>query len=94
MTSGLEFVYQAIDTVNDQSDDGSNITKAADTILLGDGSSVDSLLFVNLIVAIEEAIMDDIGKTITLINEDTMTLDDSPFDTVEKLGAYVDAQLS
>lgn len=94
MTTGLEFVYAAIDTVNNQSDEGSPIPKAPETVLLGDDSAVDSLLFVNLVVAIEEAILDETGVSVTLITEDTMTLEDSPFDTAAKLAAYVDSRLA
>ena len=94
MSTGLEYTFAAIDAVNAQSDDGPAIIKAADTVLFGPKSTVDSLLFVNLIVAVEEAIMDETGKTVTLITEETMTLDETPFDTVEKLGTYIDALLS
>ena len=93
MREGLDYVFSAIDTVNEQSKDGPQIKKSLDTKLMGDGSEIDSLLFVNLVVAIEEAIMDDTDQVITLITEDTIALDDSPFDTVQRLGNYVDSLL-
>ncbi|MEX0692942.1 MAG: hypothetical protein WD075_00730 [Rhodospirillales bacterium] len=94
MTTGIEFVYAAIDSVNQMSDDGQAIKKAPDTPLLGDTTTVDSLVLVNLVVAIEEAIMDETGQIVTLITEDSMTQESSPFDSVQSLADYVDKRLS
>ena len=94
MTNGMDFVFSAIDTVNAQSDDGITINKAPETTLLGDGSELDSLLFVNLVVAVEEAIHDSTGELITLVTEDTMNLENSPFETVKSLALYIDTKIS
>ncbi len=94
MKTGKEFVFAAIDSVNQMSDDGEVIKKAPETPLLGNSASVDSLVLVNLVVAIEEAIMDDTGKVVTLITEDSMTQESSPFDSVQSLADYVDKRLS
>ncbi|MEQ8322561.1 MAG: hypothetical protein RH946_20025 [Rhodospirillales bacterium] len=94
MSSGIELVFAAIDTVNQMSDDGQAIVKAPQTPLLGDTTTVDSLVLVNLVVAIEEAIMDETGKVVTLITEDSMTQESSPFDSVQSLADYVDTRLA
>lgn len=94
MSSGIELVFAAIDTVNQMSDDGQAIVKAPQTPLLGDATTVDSLVLVNLVVAIEEAIMDETGKVVTLITEDSMTQESSPFDSVQSLADYVDTRLA
>jgi len=94
MTTGMDFVFSAIDTVNAQSDDDFTINKAPETTLLGDGSELDSLLFVNLVVAVEEAIHDSTGELITLVTEDTMNLESNPFETVKSLAQYIDTQIS
>lgn len=94
MTTGMDFVISAIDTVNAQSDDGAAIDKAPETGLLGGGSELDSLLFVNLVVAVEEAIHDATGELVTLVTEDTMNLENSPFETVKTLADYIDTKIS
>lgn len=94
MTNGIELVYAAIDAVNETSGDGLAITKAPETPLLGDTTTVDSLVLVNLVVAIEEAIMDQTGQIVTLITEDSMTQENSPFDSVRSLADYVDLRLT
>jgi len=86
----LNLVYAAIDDVNALSKDGVRIQKDADAHLLGGEGGVDSLTFVNLIVAIEEKIQDSLGKTVVLINEDTMSLQTHPFRTVGTLVKYVE----
>ena len=83
MTKGIDFVYAAIDTVNELSDVSQKISKAPETQLLGDTTTVDSLVLVNLVVAIEEAIIDQTGQIVTLITEDSMIQENSPFDTVQ-----------
>ncbi len=94
MSNGIELVFAAIDMVNQMSDDGQAIVKAPQTPLLGDMSTVDSLVLVNLVVAIEDAIMDETGKIVTLITEDSMTQESSPFESVQSLADYVDRRLA
>lgn len=94
MTKGIDFVYAAIDTVNELSDVSQKILKAPETQLLGDTTTVDSLVLVNLVVAIEEAIIDQTGQIVTLITEDSMLQENSPFDTVQALADHVDQRLA
>jgi|GEM_PF-930356 hypothetical protein len=94
MAKGIDFVFSAIDTVNAQSDEGFMIKKAPETSLLGGSSELNSLLFVNLVVAVEEAIHDRTGELITLVTEDTMNLENSPFESVKTLAEYVDKMTS
>ena len=73
MTKGIDFVYAAIDTVNELSDVSQKISKAPETQLLGDTTTVDSLVFGQPCrSAIEEAIIDQTGQIVTLITEDSM----------------------
>jgi acyl carrier protein len=86
----LQLVYAAIDEVNEQSMDGVLLEKTPDTRLLGGKGGVDSLTFVNLIVALEEQIQNSLGKSVVLVNEDTMSLREHPFRTVGTLASYVE----
>ena len=84
----LNVIYAAIDDVNAQSADGLVIEKTPETPLLGEGG-IDSLLFVNLIVAVEEQIQNKFGDPVVLVNEESMSLQTHPFRTVGSLAEYV-----
>jgi acyl carrier protein len=56
---------------------------------LGGDGGIDSLTFVNLIVAIEENIQKTLHRSVVLVNEDSMTLRERPFRTLGTLAEYV-----
>jgi acyl carrier protein len=86
----LGIVYSAIDEINDQSGNGPVLEKDLDTRLLGGDHGVDSLTFVNLIVAVEEGIRSVLGKSVVLVDEDALALDAHPFRTVGTLVHFVE----
>jgi acyl carrier protein len=90
----LGLVYAAIDDVNAQSVDGALIGKTPDSPLLAGKKGVDSLTFVNLIVALEEQIQTSTGDSVVLVDESSMALQEHPFRTVGTLAAYVEQVLS
>lgn len=90
----LQLVYAAIDEVNAQATDGVVIEKTPDTRLLGGKSGIDSLTFVNLIVALEEQIQNSLGKSVVLVNEGTMLLREHPFRTVGTLASHVETTVA
>lgn len=86
----LGLVYAAIDDVNAQSVDGAVVEKNPDAVLLSRDQGVDSLTFVNLVVAVEEQVRQTLKKSIVLVDEDSMSLEDQPFRTVGALASYVE----
>jgi D-alanine--poly(phosphoribitol) ligase subunit 2 len=88
-TDTLGLVYAAIDEVNAQSANGAVLQKAPDAALLAGKNGVDSLTFVNLVVALEEQIQTTTGNSVTLVDEDSMALQEHPFRTVGALADYV-----
>ena len=87
----LAIIYAAIDELNGQSIDGSKIQKSVETQLLAKGSGLDSLAFVNLIVAVEGQLETSLGLSVVLVDEDSMSLQENPFRTVGSLASYVEA---
>lgn len=85
----LQLVYAAIDEVNAQSDKGILLQKRQEARLLGGDQGVDSLTFVNLIVALEEQIQNSLGRSVVLVDENSMSLQEHPFRTVGTLAEYV-----
>lgn len=90
----LQLVYAAIDEVNANAPSGALLEKKPETHLLGGGHAVDSLTFVNLVVAVEEQIQNSLGQSVVLVDENSMTLQSQPFRTVGALAAYVEKLLS
>jgi acyl carrier protein len=85
----LSLVYAAIDEVNAESADGVRLEKDPGVRLLGGEGGVDSLTFVNLVVAVEEQVQRRFRKLVVLVNEDAMTGGTHPFRTVGTLAGYV-----
>jgi acyl carrier protein len=91
--SVMKTVYAAIDDFNDSVEEDEKIEKAAATILFGKGAVLDSLGFVNLIVAIENRVDDDFDQLITIVDQEAMESGDNPFETVDSLVKYLTKKL-
>src|SRR5262245_36424414 len=89
----LQVVYQALDEINPQLPADRRLKKSPDTALFGHAGSLDSLGLVNLIVAVEQAVEDELGASLTLADEKAMSQSSSPFRTIGTLAAYVQRQL-
>ena len=71
MNSAQDFIYEAVDVVNNDSSFGIKIEKDPNFLLLDPASTIDSLTLVNLFVCIESLIEERLGKTVSLVNEDS-----------------------
>jgi len=90
----FEAIYIAIDEVNEQLPKGGQIEKTSDTPLFGSEGMLDSLGLVNLIVAIEQQVEEQLDAVVTLADEKAVSQRNSPFRTVGTLATYIEAQLS
>lgn len=68
-------VYRAIEKVNEFSLDEHAIEASPDTVLLGDQASLDSMAFVNFIVALEEELAAKAGMTFNVVERLNATND-------------------
>ena len=87
-------IFCAIDVVNEQMSEDKRIDQNADIVLFGKGGRLDSLGLLNLMIAMEEKIEEEFGLTLTLASEEAMSLDRSPFRTIESLTNYTSQLLS
>lgn len=93
--NGLELVQAAIKEANLQvEDDAAKIGVTEDTPLLGGDGVADSLMIVNVFVALEQLIEERTGKILIIVSEEAMTDDSHPFSTVGTLAAYVETLLA
>jgi acyl carrier protein len=65
-------------------------TVDADTPLFGRGGFLDSMGLVTLVVAVEQAIEDELGVSVSLADERALSQRTSPYRTVGTLAEYAD----
>ena len=90
----LSLVYSAMDEIDPLTVNGSALAKSPATPLFGSDSGVDSLTFVNLVVALEGQIQKKFGKAVILVDEDNMAAEEHPFRTIGTLTEYVERVLN
>ena len=71
-------VFQAIDRVNELLLEENAVAKDASTALLGQGAVLDSMGFINFVVALEELLASEAGIILNLVEELNATGDDAP----------------
>lgn len=89
-----DVVFESIDAFNDSNYGRTQLEKRDDQVLFGLGGALDSLGLVNLIVALEGKLEDELGRTVVLANEKAMSERNSPFRTVGTLVAFVTSLLA
>lgn len=85
----LNAVYAAIDEINQQLPAGKRLSKTPDTLLYTKGGVLDSLGFVNLILAVEDSIADEFGMSVSMADKAVPTLENNPFRSVSTLVNYI-----
>lgn len=85
----LNIIYSAIDDINQELPKKQQIGKDPDENIFGDKGKLDSLGLVNLIVAIEGKIYDELEENIVIANEKAMSMKNSPFRTVGSLNDFI-----
>ena len=86
----LQLIYEAIDEINQDTDSSEKIEKNEDTIIFGMESALDSIGLVNFITIIEQKLEEETGLFITIADERAMSMETSPFKTVNTLKEYIE----
>ncbi len=81
-------LFSAIDELNDIRPQDQQLEKSLDTVLFGQDGKLDSIGLVSFIVAAEQKIAQETGRSITLADERAMSQKNSPFRTVGTLADY------
>ena len=74
-------------------DKGIDAAVGPDFQLFGTGSAIDSLDLVGIVVQLEEGIVVQTGRTIEIVDENSVVNDDSPFRTVSTLAKLTQQKL-
>ena len=85
----LAAIYRAVDWINGELPPDRQLIKAPETRLLGSQSVLDSMHLVSLIVAIEREVEDTLGMALTLADERALSMNASPFRSIQSLADYV-----
>jgi len=59
------------------------------TEIFGTKSIIDSLQLINLIVKIEEEVYEETGKEIIVVDDESIIVGNSPFQTIQSLSEYI-----
>ena len=82
-------VINQVEQINETFPDAQKITVNENTVLFGNGSSIDSLSLVSVIVDLEMLFSDEHGFDISLTDDRAMTREISPFDSVTSLVDFI-----
>ncbi len=82
-------IFSAIDELNQQLNRDQRLSRSADATLFGASGPLDSLGLVNLIVLVEQKVEEQTGRPVSLANDEALSLNDSPFQTVRRLTEYI-----
>lgn len=85
-----KIVFDVIDSINESNPESIPIPNSINTVLFGKDGYLDSLGLVNLIVGIEEKIEESFDQTVTLADENSLSLEASPFRSIETIIDYID----
>ena len=83
----LAAVYKTIDNMNDQL--GLKIEKSYETVIIGQGSKLDSLGVFTFVTDLETQIENDFNQSISLINDDFLNGNTEHLENVNQLQKYL-----
>ena len=80
-----DILFFCIQSHNDRSLECSKVALDESTVLLSEGSAIDSIELVNIIVDFEEALSLRFGKLISLTSDESMMGVETPFHSIQTL---------
>jgi acyl carrier protein len=89
----LAVIYECIDEVNRMLPVKLKLTKTAETALAGDGSNLDSLSLINLLVSIEEALKSKFNLECFLLDESLLSDSNGPYQSLGHLSEWITSSI-
>lgn len=90
----LKAIYSAIDEINNQLPTAQQLAKRENTIILGEGGTLDSLGTIQLLVTIEEHIATSVGGNVDLMDGNLLSLQDGSLQSIDSLTHFITEKLS
>ncbi len=85
----LEIVINNLKSLVDTFPENQKFEVDKDSVLFGNGSNIDSLSLVSVIIDLETLFYDEYGYEISLTDDRAMTREISPFENVSSLADYI-----
>jgi acyl carrier protein len=89
----IAVIYASVDELNELMGNEHKLEKSLETVILKNGSGLDSLGFVNLISLVEQRCEEQFGKTLVLTQTDVPIGARDPFETIGTLAKHIEATL-
>lgn len=86
--TALQTVQGALREINLSLPEDRQLSDDPDVVLFGEGSTLDSMGLVNVVMAAEQHISDEIGEDIVLASEAAMSRKRSPYRSLRALAEY------
>jgi acyl carrier protein len=86
--TALKAVQSAVAEINLSRPPDQQLSTDPDSVLFGEGSTLDSLGLVNVVMAAEQYVGDEIGSDIVLASEAAMSRKRSPYRSLRALAEY------
>jgi len=90
----LDLLYATVGELNTMLEPDMQLEPSPETLLYGERGQLDSLHLVELIVAAEQRIEDELGVCLTLADEHALARTTSPFRSLGTLADYVEERLT
>ena len=94
MTEISRLIYETIDEINEQSPPDRKIGKSEQTVIVGEGSALDSLGIINFLVSLEERVAAFTGRSVNLLDDDVLSDPAHPLRTLALIEKFVSEQIS
>jgi len=89
-----KLIEETIDEINASTPADRRIAKLAQTVIVGQGSTLDSLGVINFLTALEEKVVASTGRSVSLLNEKTLTDGDGSLRTIAMIERFISEQLA
>ena len=89
----LNWIYECIDETNLLLANDKQINRSTDTALFGEESILDSLTFINLIIAVEEKIAKETEVELVLMGSETFFQETDQLNSVVNLANFIFQEL-
>ncbi len=87
-------IFQALNNINEERGPSEQLMIDLETRLFGVDAALDSLSLVSVIVDVETAVSERVGRDICLTDDRAMSQETSPFSDVNTLSSYIELLLS
>jgi len=82
-------IHRVVDELNAQLPKPQRLEKSPETVLVGERARLDSLGLVNLVVALEQRIEDELGATVVLTEDPELLSEGGPCSTLGRLADHL-----